>query len=347
MTDTLDRIGDVWEGHAVDVAALDRYCRAHLDGFAGPLTVAQFHGGASNPTFLLTDTATTTRYVLRKQPPGALLSSAHAVDREYRVMRALGPTDVPVPAMLAWCGEAGVIGTPFYIMPFVAGRIYKDNHLADMTPPDRRAAYRQFAQVLARIHAVDPAAVGLADFGRAGGFYTRQVARWTRQYRAAATEVIPAMDRLIDRLPARIPATGRSTIVHGDYRQENLMFAPAAPHIVAVLDWELSTIGDPLSDLAFFCLFHHAHFTTWGSAATIDYDATGIPREAEFVADYCAAAGLDAIDDWAFHLGFAAFRLASIAQGVHKRVQTGAARDREGANSARDWADLAVRLLDG
>lgn len=345
MTDAFDRVGAVWSGHNVDPVALERYCLAQLDGFAGPLQIAQFHGGASNPTFLLTDSTTGLRYVLRKQPPGALLSSAHAVDREYRVMDALKSTPVPVPAMLAFCADETVIGTPFYIMPFVSGRIYKDNYLADMTPTHRRAAYRAFAEVLASIHAVDPLAVGLSDFGRPGGYYPRQLARWTRQYAAAATETIPSMDRLIERLPSRLPEEGRSAIIHGDFRQENVMFAPDAPAIVAVLDWELSTIGDPLADLAFFCLFHHADFTTWGSAATIDYAASGIPREGEFVADYCAAAGRDGIDDWTFHLGFAAFRLASIAQGVHQRVATGAARDRDGANSARDWADLAERLL--
>lgn len=343
--DAFDRVGAVWSGHAFDNEALDGFCRANLKGYDGPIEVEQFHGGASNPTFLLTDQGTGARYVMRKKPPGDLLASAHAVDREYRVMRALESSAVPVPAMLAFCDDPGVVGTPFYVMPFVAGRIYKDNHLADMSRDDRHAAYRNVAEVLAALHRIDPAAVGLEDFGRPGNYFERQIARWTRQYRAAATETIASMDRLIAVLPARIPADNAMGIVHGDFRQENLMFAPDAPRIVAVLDWELSTIGHPLSDLAFFCLFYHAHFTTWGSNATIDFATSGVPMEQQFVADYCAAAGRQGIEDWGFYLGFAAFRLAAIAQGVHKRILSGAARGRDGADKARAWAELAERLL--
>lgn len=341
----LDRVGTVWSRHAFDVTALERYCRATLAGFAGPLEVAQFHGGASNPTFLLTDASAGTRYVLRKQPPGALLARAHAVDREHRVMHALAGSPVPVPRMLALCIDPTVIGTSFYVMNFVAGRIYKDNRLSDMTPSERRQAYRRIAEALAALHAIDPSAAGLADFGRPGDYFGRQLGRWTRQYRSSETEGIPSMERLIARLPGRIPADASATLVHGDYRQENLMFAPDGPDIVALLDWELSTIGHPLADLAFFCLFYHADFTAWGSAATIDFDATGIPCEEEFVADYCRAASRPELGDWRFYLGFAAFRLAAIAQGVETRITAGDARPRDGPHSARLWANLGERLL--
>ena len=339
----LDRVGEVWDGARLDLAALERYCRATLPDFGGPLAVQQFHGGASNPTYLLTDQETGTRYVLRKQPPGALLASAHAVDREHRVMAALAGSGVPVPPMLAFCSDLAVIGTPFYLMPFLAGRIYTRNLLGDMMPRERRLAYQDIARTLAALHAIDPSAVGLGDFGRAGNYYARQITRWTRQYRDAETETIASMERLIAALPDRMPPDDALSVVHGDFRQENLMFAPAAPRVIAVLDWELSTLGHPLADLAFFCLFYHADFMGWGEG--IDWDRDGVPREAEFVADYQAHAGRPPVTDWSFYLAFAAFRLASIAQGVTRRVAEGKARaDLGRRSSARQWADLAWRL---
>jgi aminoglycoside phosphotransferase (APT) family kinase protein len=339
-----DRVRAVLPGRGIDTAALEAWCSAELSGFAGPLEVAQFHGGASNPTYLLRDAGTGKRYVLRKQPPGPLLASAHAVDREYRVMKALGQTPVPVPRMLAYCSDSAVLGTPFYLMPFLEGRIYADNHLADMSPPERTAAYQAIAETLAALHRVDVAAAGLADFGRPGNYFARQIARWTRQYRDAETVHIPSMERLIVELPGRIPADDTSCLVHGDYRQENLMFAADAPRVIALLDWELSTLGHPLSDVAFFCLFYHADFKPWGSAATIDFAATGIPDEASFVASYCKAAGREGVDDWNFYLAFAAFRLASIAQGVFQRMSAvpGAADIK---SETADWADLALALF--
>jgi aminoglycoside phosphotransferase (APT) family kinase protein len=334
-----DRVGAPPGVLPFDPAVLAHFCRGAVPDFVGPLEVAQFHGGASNPTYLLTDTATDARYVLRKQPAGPLLASAHAVDREYRVMRALAGTAVPVPAMIAFGDDPRVVGTPFYLMPFLEARIYRDNRLADMVPADRTAAYRGIATTLAALHAIDPAAVGLGDFGRAGNYFARQVARWTRQYREAGGRGISAMDTLIERLPAAIPADEAVAIVHGDCRMENWMFALDAPRPIALLDWELSTLGHPIADLAFFCLFYHADFMPWGSAATIDFAATGIPDEAAFVAMYADAAGRDGIADWHFHLAFAAFRLAAIAEGVSRRM--GGVDTQAGA-----WADLALRLFE-
>jgi aminoglycoside phosphotransferase (APT) family kinase protein len=342
----LDRVGAVWDGYRFDVARLADYCAKHLAGFVGPLEVAQFHGGASNPTFLLTDLGTARRFVMRKKPPGVLLPSAHAIEREYRIMHALNASAVPVPQMLLLVDDVEIVGTAFYLMSFLDGRIYKDNLLIDMSPLDRRAAYRNVASTLAALHALDPSAIGLGDLGRGGNYYSRQLSRWTRQYRETQTETIAAMDELIDLLPTAIPADDSFSLVHGDYRLENVMFAPNQPQVIAVLDWELSTLGHPLADVAFFCLFYHADFMDWGSNATIDFDTTGIPREAEFVRDYCAASGHDRIDNWAFYLSFSAFRLASIAQGVQKRARDGlGAALRDERSGSRSWAELSLKLL--
>lgn len=342
-----ERLGTVRENDRLDETALSRWMSENIAGCSHNFEIAQFRGGASNPTFLLTDKQTDRRFVLRKQPPGRLLQSAHAIDREYRVMAALGPVDVPVPRMLAFCENPTIVGTPFYVMPFIEGRIYKDNRMSDMSPVERGAAYSGLAQTLAAIHAVDIDASGLADFGSSGNYYERQITRWTQQYRRAATEPIPAMERVIEALPTRVPAEATRGLVHGDFRMENVMFAPDRPEVIAVLDWELSTLGDPLADVAFFCLFYHADFMPWGSATTIDFAASGIPTEARFVELYSAAAGREAIEDWAFYLGFAAFRVAAIAQGVYARSLAGNARAHSPANGALDWAPLAERLLDG
>ena len=340
------RVGAVQDAHRFDPAALERFCHAVLDGFDGPLEIAQFHGGASNPTFLLTDVGSGACCVLRKQPPGELLPTAHAVDREFRVMSALAGTAVPVPRMLAYSDDRTIVGSPFYLMPFLEGRIWKNNGMAGLSLAERRSAYTSLVETLAALHRIDPQEVGLENFGRPGNYFARQLTRWSRQYRDAQTEEIASMERLIQALPARIPSNEKVAIVHGDYRLENLIFAADQPRVLAVLDWELSTLGDPLADLAFFCLFYHADFTTWGSAATIDFAATGVPTEVELVAAYCAASGRPDIADWPFYLGFAAFRLASIAQGVHKRQVAGSsnAADRQ-ENGARQWSDLAESLL--
>ncbi len=343
---SLERVGAVWDGHRFDPAPLDAFCRDHLPGYAGPVELAQFHGGASNPTFLLTDTGTGRRYVMRKKPPGALLASAHAVEREHMIMAALAETSVPVPEMLLLCEDVTIVGTAFYLMPFLSGRIYKDNLLADMSPAERDGAYRSVARALAAVHSVDLAQAGLDRLSRGGNYFDRQIARWTKQYRETQTEDISEMDLLIQLLPERLPTDTRETLVHGDFRLENVMFEPARPEVLAVLDWELASLGDPLSDVAFFCLFYHADFMDWGSNATIDFNATGILREEQFVKEYCQAAGRGPIDDWPFYLGFSAFRLAAIAQGIQKRAIDGVGAPlRDERSGARSWAQLALRLL--
>ena len=243
---------EVREQHRFDVAALEGYLRDHVEGFAGPLAVQQFRGGQSNPTYYLT--AGGREYVLRRKPPGKLLPSAHAVDREYRVITALGATGFPVPRTYALCEDASVIGTIFYVMDCVHGRVITDPTIPGLAPPERGAIYGSLNETLARLHTVDWRSLGLADFGRPGSYFTRQIHRWTQQYRASETETIEAMDRLIEWLPAHVPADDETTLVHGDFRLGNVILHPTEPRVVAVLDWELSTLGHPLADLAYNCL---------------------------------------------------------------------------------------------
>ena len=306
----------VRSGHEIDAAALERYLVDRLDGFRGPLEIRQFEGGQSNPTYLL---RTADRdYVLRKKPPGQLLPSAHAVDREHRVMKALARI-IPVPPMLAMCDDPGVIGTPFFVMGCVAGRVFRQPHLPGVSASDRAAIYDDMAAVLARLHRVDVATVGLGDFGKPGNYYERQVARWSRQYLAAKTGEIAAMDRLIAWLPAHIPAGDETAIVHGDYRVENLIFHPIEPRVVAVVDWELSTLGHPLADLAYNCLTYHLPAEALGRTETVDEDRSGMPDEASYVATYLRHAKRPELPHWNFYLAFSMFRLASILQGVYAR----------------------------
>jgi len=309
--------------HVFDQAALARYLERHLDGFAGPLTVRQFEGGQSNPTYLLETPGRA--YVMRKKPPGKLLPSAHAVEREYRVMSALAAADVPVPATHHLCEDAAIIGTEFFVMAHVPGRVLTDPLLPELAPAERRALYDRFVVVLAALHCVDQDAVGLAGFGRAGNYYARQLARWSKQYRASETESIAAMDQLIEWLPQNIPAADETAIVHGDYRLGNCIVHPCEPRIVAVLDWELSTLGHPLADLAYCCMGYHADTGHTGSFIGVDFEATGIPSEADFVGRYCRLTGRGGIEDWSFHVAFALFRMAAIVQGVYKRGLDGIA----------------------
>ncbi len=346
VTSTDPPVRDVVEKHRFDEAKLHAWLRERVPEVGARLDVKQFQGGASNPTFLLTgeDGA---RYVLRKKPPGQLLSSAHQVDREYRAMKAL-EGHIPVPKMRALCDDADVIGTAFYVMDYLQGRIFRDASLPGMTPAERGAIYDDLNATLAKLHKVDFEAVGLGDYGRPGNYFERQVARWTRQYRDAATDPIPAMDALIEKLPARIPSDQSVSIAHGDYRLENVMYHPTEPRIVAVLDWELSTIGHPLADIAYNAFIWRSHSPSWGSLDGVDLKAAGIPTEAEYVAKYCERTGRQEIEDWPFLMAFSIFRLASISQGVYARTLAGVlASEREAINGCPPLAEQALAILEG
>lgn len=337
------RLWAVGERHRFDERRLASWLDRTL-GCGSRLDVRQFVGGASNPTFLLATEAG--RFVLRKKPPGALLASAHQIDREYRVMAALRDSGVPVPRMRAMCDDADVVGTAFYVMDYLEGRIFRDATLAGLPAADRTAVYDELNATLAKLHVVDPAAAGLADFGRPTGYFARQVARWSKQYRAAETENIAAMEALIAELPPRIPDDEAPAIVHGDYRLENMMFHPTEPRLIAVLDWELSTIGHPLADLGYNGFMWHSASPSWGSLHGVDFRTSGIPDEAAYVAAYCRRTGRDAIGDWDFYLAFAAFRLAAIGQGVYARALAGTTPDGAAiANPCPALAEQAHSLL--
>ncbi len=336
---------EVREQHRFDTAALERYMREHVDGFSGSLTVQQFRGGQSNPTYYLR--AGGKEYVMRRKPPGKLLPSAHAVDREYRVITALGTTGFPVPRTYALCQDDSVIGTWFYVMDCVHGRVITDPAIPGLAPHERGAIYDSLATTLARLHTVDWQALGLADFGRPGNYFARQIHRWTQQYRASETEKIEAMERLITWLPEHIPASDEVALVHGDFRLGNVIVHPTEPRVAAVLDWELSTLGHPLADLAYNCLPYR--FTReWEGLADKDLAALGLPTEQEYVAAYCRRAGREGIPDWEFCLAFAMFRLSAIAQGIMGRVVSGTANDpnaRERGARARPLAESAWELV--
>lgn len=314
--------GQVKSAHQFDQDKLATFLKdQRLMAAVDDLNIQQFQGGQSNPTFLLT--AGSKRYVLRKKPPGKLLPSAHMVEREYKVMKALEPLGYPVPAMHVLCEDDGVIGTAFYVMDFVEGRIYENPALLDdgVTPADRTAIYQSMIDTMAQLHAVDPAAVGLADFGRQGGYIERQISRWSKQFEASRTEAMPAMDELIAWLPDNIPGPDETTVVHGDFRTGNLILDPKEPKVIAVLDWELATLGHPLSDLAYNCLGYHfpRENQQFNGMVGLDFAALGIPNEEQVVAMYCAATGRDGIADWNFYMAFNMFRISAICQGVYKR----------------------------
>jgi aminoglycoside phosphotransferase (APT) family kinase protein len=338
-------LGEVRPNHRFDEARLAVWLAANVEGCKGAIEVRQFHGGASNPTFLVT--SGDQRLVLRKKPPGQLLASAHQVDREYRVMKALGTVDFPVPKMRALCTDESIIGTTFYVMDFMEGRIFRDARLPGLDPAERAAIYDDVNAVLARLHQVDYQAIGLGDYGRPGNYYARQLDRWTKQYRGAETQHIEAMERLIAELPARTPADETTTIAHGDYRPENMMFHPTEPRVIALLDWELSTLGHPLADLGYICMLWDSKSVTWGSLVGVDFATSGIPTREAFVAAYCRRTGRDHIDDLNFYLAFSAFRLASIGQGVFKRNLDGiGAHDASSDNSGTvERAEAALAAL--
>lgn len=338
--------GAVREAHRFDEGALERWLAKNVPGFEGPLAVRQFRGGQSNPTFWLG--ATSGSYVLRKKPPGALLPSAHAVEREHRVIAALEATDVPVPRALAMCEDASVIGTPFYVMNDVRGRIFWNVQLPEQTPEERRAIYDELARVLAAIHRVDYEAVGLGDYGRAGGYVARQVKRWSEQYVASRTDEVPAMEALLAWLPAHVPDTDETTLTHGDYRLDNIIFHATEPRALAVVDWELSTLGHPLSDLAYTCMLYDVMLPRVGGLKGVDFASSGIPTEDDFVARYCRLTGRDGVRDWPYFKAFSLFRLAAIAQGVYKRGLMGNASSEDAAmygQAAGVLAGIACELV--
>jgi aminoglycoside phosphotransferase (APT) family kinase protein len=331
--------------HRFDESRLARYLEERVEGFRGPLTVRQFQGGQSNPTYYLE--AGGREYVLRRKPPGKLLPSAHAVDREHRIMTALAGTGVPVPRTHVYCDDESVVGTAFFLMDCVPGRIFVEPTLPGTTPAQRTAIYDDMNRVLARLHTVDWRARGLADFGRPGNYFARQIHRWTTQYRASETETIDSMERLIAWLPEHIPAADETTIVHGDYRPGNLIIHPTEPRVVAVLDWELSTLGHPLADLAYNCIPYYLTDMNEGFYG-LDSDVQGIPAEDEYLAAYCRRTGRAGIPDWSFYVAFALFRIAAISQGIMGRVIAGTANDpnaRERGERARPLADAAWRVV--
>jgi aminoglycoside phosphotransferase (APT) family kinase protein len=337
---------EVRDTHRFDVSALERYMRAHVAGFAGSLTVRQFVGGQSNPTYHLG--ADGQEYVLRRKPPGKLLPSAHAVEREYRVISALAGSGVPVPRTYALCEDPDVIGTPFYIMEHVRGRVLVDPRLPGVPPAERARIYDAMNEVLARLHTVDWRAAGLGDFGRPGNYFARQIHRWAAQYRASETEKIDSMERLIGWLPEHIPPDDTSTLVHGDYRLGNMIVHPTEPRVVAVLDWELSTLGHPLGDLAYNCMPYHLSADSMDGFEGGDLSALGIPAEEDYLAMYCRRAGRAGIENWDFYVGFAMFRLSAIAQGIMGRVLAGTANDanaRQRGARARPLADAGWTLI--
>lgn len=311
-------------GSPLDTAALAKYLRGLGLDPAG-LSLRPLRGGQSNPTFMLeTDAAC---YVLRKQPPGGLLSSAHAVDREYRVMAALTHSGVPVPRMVAYCKDTEIVGTRFFLMDFVEGRTFTDPSLPGLSKTERQAIYAQINDVLVKLHEVDFRGVGLDDFGQPGNYFARQINRWTRQYRESEQTSLMAMDALIEWLPANIPLSDETRLVHGDFRMDNLIFHPTEPRVLALLGWELATLGHPLADLSYYCMCWRVPPTLWRGIAGMDINALGIPQEHAFLEDYCAARGLSGIADWDFYLAYHLFRTAAILQGVAARAAGGNARD--------------------
>jgi aminoglycoside phosphotransferase (APT) family kinase protein len=352
--DAFTGIKAVAASHAFDAGALESHLAARLPGFTGPLTIAQFKGGQSNPTYKL---ATPQRaYVMRTKPgPAAkLLPSAHAIEREFTVMRALAATDVPVPRMLLLCEDESVIGRAFYIMEMVEGRVLWDQSLPALDKRGRAAIYDEMNRVIAALHNVNPAAVGLAGFGKPGNYFERQIGRWSKQYIASITEDIEAMNRLMEWLPAHMPASARDesqvSVVHGDYRLDNLIFHATEPRIAAVLDWELSTLGHPLADFSYHCMSWHIQPGQFRGIGGLDLASLGIPSEREYVRRYCERTGRPDPDavmaDWNFYMAYNLFRMAAILQGIAKRVVDGtasSAQARQAAAGTRPLAEMGWR----
>ncbi len=339
----------VAEALSFDVAALERYLAAHVAGFTGPIDIEQFKGGQSNPTYKLSVGGKS--YVLRRKPPGKLLPSAHAVDREYRVIRSLAGSAVPVATTHCLCLDDTVIGTPFYLMDFIDGRIFWDPLLPGMTPDERGAIFAEMNRVIAALHRVDFVAIGLGDYGRPGNYLARQIDRWSRQYQASATERIDAMDRLIEWLPQHIPPGERTSLVHGDFRLDNMIFDRREPRVLAVLDWELSTLGDPLADFSYHLMAWRLSPDEFRGLRGCDLGALGIPSEDEYVAMYLRGSAIPARPDdqaWNFYMAYNMFRMAGILQGVLARALAGnaaSAQALEAGRRARPLAELAWKQV--
>ncbi len=313
----------VEERHRLDEAALTNWLEANVEGFRGPLTINQFKGGQSNPTYQLVTPSR--KYVLRKKPSGKLLPSAHAVDREFRVISALYPTGFPVARPYALCSDDSVVGAMFYVMDMVEGRVLWDGSLPDLAPAERRATYEAKIGTLAQLHMTDYAAIGLSDYGKAGNYFARQIDRWTKQYKLSETETIDEMNRLIEWLPQTIPSGERTSIVHGDYRLDNLILHATEPRVAAVLDWELSTLGDPLGDFTYYLMSWVMPSDGRAGLGGRDLKALGIPTIEEVVALYCNLTNRDGIPDLNWYFSYNAFRLAGILQGIAGRVRDGTA----------------------
>lgn len=323
-----------------DEAALNSYMSADVAGFSGPLTVEKFKGGQSNPTYLLTTPSR--KYVLRRKPPGKLLPSAHAVEREYKVMTALHQTGFPAPKTFALCEDPSVIGTAFFIMDFVEGRIFWDASLPGLAKSERAPLYHALTDTLADLHLIDYAKAGLADYGKPGNYFGRQLDRWGKQYKAAESEKIQEMDLLLGFLPTAIPADDATTIVHGDFRFDNVILHAETPRVLAVLDWELSTLGHPLADFTYFLMVWHFPPSVRGGLAGIDIASIGVPTLEETARRYSARTGRDALADLDFCLAYNMFRLAAIAQGVYARALQGNASSEHAVKMGAQIRPLAA-----
>jgi aminoglycoside phosphotransferase (APT) family kinase protein len=340
----------VEERHRFDVDALQQYLKDHIEGLRGPLQVEQFKGGQSNPTYRISG-ADGKKYVLRRKPPGKLLPSAHAVEREYRVIRALHSTGFPVARPYVLCEDESVIGTAFYVMDCVEGRVLWDQSLPGMSKAGRFAIWDELNRVIASLHAIDYRGVGLDGFGKPGNYIQRQVGRWTKQYLASETENVEAMNNLIEWLPKNIPPETGTTVVHGDFRLDNAIFHPTEAKILAVLDWELSTLGDPLADFAYHCMSWHIPPGAFRGIAGLDFEALGIPDEKTYVQNYCKRTGRSGIDPshWDFYIAYNLFRISAILQGILKRVVEGTAASahaRDAGMRARPMAELGWKQVE-
>jgi aminoglycoside phosphotransferase (APT) family kinase protein len=332
---------EVKPAHRIDEARLHQFMGDSVPGYAGPLDVRQFEGGQSNPTYLLTTPAK--KYVLRRKPPGVLLKSAHAVDREFRVMRTLFERGLPAPEPLALCEDDSVLGTAFYVMRHVEGRVFLASAMPDLTVEDRASVYDSANETLARLHSLDHDAAGLSDFGRAGNYFGRQIARWSRQYEVSRTADVPEMERLIEWLPKALPPDGPTRLIHGDYSFHNLLVHPTEPRVVAVLDWELSTTGDPLGDLTYHAMewYRPDDGDSRGTLRSLDLRALGIPSLDSYIARYCERVGRPPIENLDFYKAYNLFRTAAIVQGVVARAGQGNAASASAAQQEARVRPLA------